>query len=222
METDGYVLMRGGVSRYITRRLTRFLRRQLDIAARPIFNYGDEQCDEDDGKRNQVELVTSSNTPLQQLHGAVHNIVHETTSPRMQLQNWVCIQSNPGCQRQAMHCDLPPDSNHEKLQSIGVLVAIEFGTSMWIWPGSHRLHDIEIPVDFPPIPAVQVHMEPGDVLCFRGDLIHAGAAYVYENIRLHAYGYMPSAPRIRNKTWPMKRYETQLVQWKQDILQIPI
>ena len=36
---------------------------------------------------------------------------------------------------------------------------------------------------------VVVHLEPGDVLVFRGDVCHNGLGYASENVRLHAYVY---------------------------------
>ena len=38
---------------------------------------------------------------------------------------------------------------------------------------------------------VIVHLEPGDVLVFRGDVCHNGLGYDVENVRVHAYLYPP-------------------------------
>jgi hypothetical protein len=46
----------------------------------------------------------------------------------------------------------------------------------------------------------------GDILFFRGDLIHAGSAYAEANVRLHMYLDHPMAPRDANRTWIVRRH----------------
>ena len=48
-----------------------------------------------------------------------------------------------------------------------------------------------------------ISMKAGDVLLFRGDLVHAGAAYEDTNIRVHAYvdvNINGTVTRTRNQT----------------------
>ena len=44
---------------------------------------------------------------------------------------------------------------------------------------------------------ITVHLKPGDVLVFRGDLLHSGVGYDTPNIRIHAY---IDSPVIKRKT----------------------
>ncbi|GLE08233.1 hypothetical protein PINS_up019284 [Pythium insidiosum] len=47
----------------------------------------------------------------------------------------------------------------------------------------------------------EIRLNAGDLLLFRGDLIHAGAAYVTQNTRIHAYLRGPKAHRVASKTF---------------------
>ena len=41
----------------------------------------------------------------------------------------------------------------------------------------------------------------GDILCFEGDVIHAGAAYKKENTRIHIYVDVQDVKPVENMTW---------------------
>ena len=41
----------------------------------------------------------------------------------------------------------------------------------------------------------------GDILCFDGDEVHAGAGYERANVRLHAYLDVPNIKRKRDQTF---------------------
>jgi len=87
------------------------------------------------------------------------------------------------CQRQQWHFDYDPDAvRAAKTKPLGVLVALEDGTRFETRAKTHTL-------------------SRGDVLVFRGDLMHAGAAYDRENTRMHLYLDVPAVKRQRNSTW---------------------
>ena len=48
--------------------------------------------------------------------------------------------------------------------------------------------------------SVEVHLEKGEVLIFDGDLVHAGAAYVKSNVRVHVYLYACGVPKPNGNT----------------------
>jgi len=61
------------------------------------------------------------------------------------------------------------------------MVALEDGTRIDVWPRA-------IGFDFPdPIHCHQLQLNRGDVLVFRGDLVHAGAASEHCNTRVHCF-----------------------------------
>ena len=47
-------------------------------------------------------------------------------------------------------------------------------------------------------------LEPGDVLVFDGDVVHAGAAYRAPNTRVHVYLDVPSVKREHDRTYSYK------------------
>ena len=89
--------------------------------------------------------------------------------------------------RQPRHWDVPDQPSGECLKDLelpatdvplSVMVAIEPGAKLWIYPeGCDSSEDT----------ALLVNLEVGDVLVWRGDLVHAGAGYGVEHYRIHAY-----------------------------------
>jgi hypothetical protein len=58
-----------------------------------------------------------------------------------------------------------------------------------VWPGAIRF---DASRKFKPM---KVRLQAGDVLIFRGDLVHAGAGVEKANVRLHAYMDVKGKPR---------------------------
>jgi ectoine hydroxylase-related dioxygenase (phytanoyl-CoA dioxygenase family) len=50
-----------------------------------------------------------------------------------------------------------------------------------------------------PIKMQRIEMKKGDILMFRGDLVHSGSKYEKSNIRLHCF--MDSGFRTPNRTY---------------------
>eukprot|EP00966_Prymnesium_polylepis_P020582 473501-Prymnesium_polylepis.1 len=89
--------------------------------------------------------------------------------------------------RQPRHWDVPDQKSGEHLKDLelppadvplSVMVAIEPGAKLWIYPdGCSSAEETALLID----------LEVGDVLVWRGDLVHAGAGYGVEHCRIHAY-----------------------------------
>lgn len=89
--------------------------------------------------------------------------------------------------RQPRHWDVPDNDDEGHMEDLNlpatdvplsVMVAIEPGAKLWIYPdgcGSEQET------------ALLVELEVGDVLVWRGDLVHAGAGYGVDHYRIHAY-----------------------------------
>jgi len=111
----------------------------------------------------------------------------------------------PGCAEQTPHTDYEPSAELLQLRDdrvpLSIVVAVEDGGKLLAWPGAfgqeyHRRQNFVARKD--------ITLNAGDAVVFRGDLVHAGAAYDCENIRLHVYCDSPGhvdAPR--NRTWPV-------------------
>lgn len=89
--------------------------------------------------------------------------------------------------QQPRHWDVPDSETGGHLASLAlaatdvplsVMVAIEPGAKLWIYPDGCDSRDAT---------ALLVELEVGDVLVWRGDLVHAGAGYGVEHYRIHAY-----------------------------------
>lgn len=52
-----------------------------------------------------------------------------------------------------------------------------------------------------------VELEPWDVVIFRGDLFHAGAAYEQQNLRAHIYMDAPGTSRQKKKEKKGKKFQ---------------
>ena len=94
--------------------------------------------------------------------------------------------------RQPAHQDAPEPTANERRQHglkplaaladddmpLSVMVAVQEGTVLWIFPGGCDATQLEH--------AFLVHLEVGAMLVWRGDLVHAGAGYAIQHYRLHA------------------------------------
>jgi ectoine hydroxylase-related dioxygenase (phytanoyl-CoA dioxygenase family) len=52
-----------------------------------------------------------------------------------------------------------------------------------------------------PIAKQTLELQPGDAVLFRGDLVHAGAAYKSDHLRMHCYLDSAAVKRAANATW---------------------
>ena len=73
-------------------------------------------------------------------------------------------------------------TSKEKLKPLGVLIALENHTKFASIDKTYR-------------------MNKGDILCFSGDTLHAGAQYSQPNTRIHVYLDVDKIQRKKNTTW---------------------
>lgn len=126
--------------------------------------------------------------------------------PRRAPNDMVVLYSMAGCQKQGAHSDWTADELANVVNdgvfggySVGCLLSLEPDTSLLVWPGSSCLVDGDDAQDDRP---QRVILQPGDLLMFRADLVHAGDAYPYEsNMRLHVYGDSRKIKRSKNTTY---------------------
>ena len=95
----------------------------------------------------------------------------------------VALVSMPGCLRQAWHTDYDTTTMRKTSEKpMGVLLALQKETRF-------------------EMPRRTVRLGAGDLLVFDGDVVHAGAAYSGENIRMHAYIDRPTEAHPANETY---------------------
>lgn len=108
--------------------------------------------------------------------------------PRHKQDAMVVLMSREHCGAQLVHSDYSKGilkdvlaTGDDNLIPLACLVALEDNTAFDVWPGGIKF-DESIPRRH-----VQIILNKGDVLIFRGDLCHGGAATVSSNVRVHLY-----------------------------------
>lgn len=165
-----------------------------------------------DHKRRQVALPESI---TQDLHMEILSLPF--LSKVHYADDFVLLRSLPGCKRQAAHTDYIPElsllrCDRYKLPFL-FLFALEENTKLVVWPGSHKVvQGRGRTVD--PIQPKTVILSAGDALVFRADLVHAGAEYETENIRIHCYIDSEIVKRNPNRTWIIGKHADDLIREK--------
>ena len=158
----------------------------------PIFN--DNPDNRTDRKRKQATLTTAWSRVIRR------RLAIEF--PALRPSSMVVLESLPGCQRQAAHCDYIPTEDLLALEDdempLLFLLAVEPNTTLDLWPMSHRILRGQTGDR---IRRVTVRLNPGDAIVFRADLVHAGSAYTEQNRRVHVYLDNTDHHRDPNRTW---------------------
>jgi hypothetical protein len=203
MDTDGYLVFPKLVNPTSFSKSLEPYRKKTEY----IFNGS-----ENDHKRKQVTIPGSL---VKQFREAILKL--PLLTKHHSVDHFVLLRSLPGCQRQLAHTDYVPDD--EFLQSLPeerpllCVLALEEKTKLVVWPRSQKVicgrgRSLD------PIHPRVVWLEPGDALVFRGDLVHAGAEYESENIRLHCYIDSQTVKRYANRTFIIQKHANHLIQEK--------
>ena len=172
----------------------------------PIFNFN--ALAPTDRKRRQIDMPTWMSALLRaSLMAAV---------PGRMATDCVILESARGCQIQAAHTDYIPDAalleTDDDTVPLLAVFALQNGTKLDVWPESHRLmRRPRLTRHTPKVARKTVELDAGDVIVFRGDLIHAGSAYTARNLRIHAYLDHPTVSRPPNRTWVIQKHAEPLL-----------
>ncbi len=106
--------------------------------------------------------------------------------PRHTVDAMVALMSKLMCEAQLEHTDYSPKTlvgAADETMQLASLCALMDGTLFDVWPGAIRFDRTRS------YKSMQIKLNKGDVLIFRGDLVHAGAGCLgeTENVRIHAY-----------------------------------
>ena len=107
-------------------------------------------------------------------------------------QQWVVLRALPGCPEQQPHLDYSPRIEFTAGYKPHLcLLAVEEGTQLEVWPGSHtiassmrRKEELKHEARFV---KKTIHIPVGSCVLFRHQLVHAGSAYTAANYRFHCY-----------------------------------
>lgn len=205
LHTDGYYVLAGACS--VDANIVGQLRKLL-VRKRAIFNGTKTPGATADRRRLQVNVGQGGGRAVQTFLRNVEKAI--SPAGAFEFNDWVVLQSLPGCQEQPPHTDFLPTpdlinatAHGQTSESLPLLclVATMPNTFFDVWPQSIHLIQEESCSAGPRIKRTRLTLGTGDILVFRPDLIHAGAAFDEENIRLHAFIDKPNVRRIRNRTW---------------------
>ena len=169
-----------------------------------IFNHNKKQK-KNDKKRLQISLK-ERNKLAEKFMEELHEFLDDNY-PNLIPNDAVIIKSLPGCRQQMPHTDYIPtdelNNASDNFMPLGCIVAVMPMTYLYVWPKSIRLSTkTQTVIDkMKPIKPVKLELQPGDVIIFRGDLVHAGAEYQTHNYRIHTYLDSPKVNREYNRTW---------------------
>ena len=134
--------------------------------------------------------------------------IKKNVSKQLTVNNWVILKSKPGCKEQLPHCDYLPSNDFKNCPEDYVpllsLIALETNTKINVWKNSIGYLTGLLPQT--KIKKTILSLDKGDMFVFRGDLVHAGASYDDENIRLHAYLDSVICPRNPNRTYIISKH----------------
>jgi ectoine hydroxylase-related dioxygenase (phytanoyl-CoA dioxygenase family) len=204
MESDGYLVLPGFLNPESLWKKVEPFRYRTDS----IFNGQGKN----DHKRKQTSLP---NRVIQELLSEVQTLPFLLGCHVV--KDFVLLRSLPGCTRQAAHTDYIPDTallqcESEKLPLL-FLYALEDDTRLVVWPGSHKVVQGRGRSKEPILPKV-ITIDAGDAILFRPDVVHAGAEYETENVRIHCYIDSTLVKRDPNRTWIIAKHADELVREK--------
>ena len=158
--------------------------------SKSIFN----NAGKNDKKRKQI------NVDLPEEHRALFSKLQSALSAQfIQTVPPIVIKSSAGCKQQYWHTDYPRkiiSTFPRESVPCSVLVALsENGADLCVANEDKGEHT--------------VHIHKGDAIVFRGDLVHAGAAYQDENLRLHLYFDNKTFQRPLQTTWRVRKLPSQ-------------
>ena len=204
MESDGYLVLPGFLNPQSLLQKVEPYRTRTEY----IFN-GQEK---NDHKRKQISLPFSLTNELRE-----QILYIPFLTEHHQVEDFVLLRSLQGCSRQAAHTDYIPDDEllqcDERTRPYLFLFALEDTTRLVVWPGSHKVVKGR-GRSIPPIEPKIVVLKAGDAILFRPDLVHAGAEYETENLRIHCYIDSQKVKRNPNRTWIIGKHADQLVREK--------
>lgn len=161
-----------------------------------------------DNKRSQAFIGDDISPDLEDWVNATEEIL-ETKYTELSATDMVVLKSLKGCKQQMAHCDYEQDLDFARCPDsqvpLGCLVCIMDGTTIDVWPRSIRLPVLnpDLTNNINPIYRTTIHLNVGDILVFRGDLVHAGSEYNKDNYRVHVYLDSTFVKRHPNRTWYM-------------------
>lgn len=152
-----------------------------------IFNNALVDTEENDQKRWQLDyaVIEPDSVTAQRFMDSLSTVL-QRHFPRFKVTGATVLHSKAGCEAQLPHTDYASFDDQEAL-AFGCLVGLErMGTCLDVWPGAFGHYGGG--ADQEKFARHAVSLNAGDLVVFRGDLVHRGAAYLERsNTRVHCY-----------------------------------
>jgi hypothetical protein len=218
LQQQGFVIWRRTI--HVEKSFRDMAKHFVAIGGIDIFNHNEDDVCWNDRKRRQRDITLKEE--FGDVIGPLEVLIEMRFPNHLSPPEWVVLDSLPGCQRQAAHTDYLPstefDDCPDDLKPLGIIVALQDNTRFDVWPKSIHMSNRGVNKQTTPSPITResLCLNRGDVLIFRGDLIHCGSAYPdtdtvdtdpsYDgNVRLHAYIDSAVVPRVPDQTWLIHR-----------------
>jgi len=201
LDTEGFVVIKHAIN--IPTDVYNEIVVQINTQSTNFRN--DNEKSEDDKKRYRTDLQTDK--PCVQTFDKNTTVlltdIINKINPESRVYPWRIFKSVSGCQNQLAHCDFHQHKDFLKYYDsnaiLSVILALERSTKFHVWPKS--INSINPTKQKPShIKRSTINMNAGDIIIFRGDLIHAGAGYFRDNYRMHCF-LMPIEVRNDDKLW---------------------
>ena len=195
-EEKGYTIVRGELLKNIPAHCldeVKAMRNTNSLTSHAIFNETGEP--KEDSKRRE-HLFTPKSDSMRTLETVFkEQVLLALTIFGLIITELLILEALRDVTQQCPHCDYNPDSFALGDEHVphSALLAIQDNTKLVVWEGSHKTvreatftDDIYRHLPFPG-EGTEILLRKGDVIIWRGDLIHAGAQYSLPNHRLFAY-----------------------------------
>lgn len=218
LHEDGFQVFPGMMSDCILQELIDICKTRCKEVGEVVFNNSRKvNSRQNDKKRMQLSVHKTDGAAMARFK----QVLTERLSgvlPQHKVSSMVALLSKLFCKAQLAHTDFSPDTLSNVLlddnkMPLACLVVLMDGTVFDVWPGAIRFDKNR---DFKPM---HLKLRAGDVLIFRGDLVHAGAAVgAVENVRFHAYLDVEGVVRPKHKEGDMEVEETYFMCDEKNIL----
>jgi hypothetical protein len=218
LHEDGFQVFPGMMSDCISQELIDLCKTRCKEVGEVVFNNSRKvNSRQNDKKRMQLSVDKIDGAAMARFK----QVLTERLSgvlPRHKVSSMVTLLSKLFCKAQLAHTDFSPKTLLDVLlednkMPLACLVVLMDGTVFDVWPGAIRFDKNR---DFKPM---HLKLRAGDVLIFRGDLVHAGAAVgAVENVRFHAYLDVEGVVRPKLKEGDIEVEETYFMCDEKNIL----
>eukprot|EP00039_Didymoeca_costata_P004956 m.77187 g.77187 ORF g.77187 m.77187 type:complete len:724 (-) comp12609_c0_seq1:125-2296(-) len=206
LNTNGYVVLRKALE------VNDCLWKEMKAMEKtPLFNHSSETI-KDDGKRATRILGPD---PSEDVPDGLRDLIRRAKDILKRgyfiwdkngrhAASWALLESKRTCQQQRFHTDFAPEELAKLVPwqvPLSVMVAVQPGSKLCLWDDEFRHSRRREKTEFKFGPPNTLGLSVGDIVIWRGDVVHCGAPYDYYNVRLFAYLDTPYVAHDENRVF---------------------